>query len=248
MTDDPILNIQNLTVRAGSQVLLDQVNIEIPAGGVFGLVGPSGAGKSTLLKSLNRLIQLTPGMTVDGSVKYKGACIYHRSTDPDQLRTRIGMMFQQPVVFPTSIVENVLFGVKHLGILRKQDFLSAVERALAKAALWEEVKDRLNSSAQRLSIGQQQRLCLARTLICRPEVILMDEPTSALDPRSTAAIEELIQDLKTRHTIVIVTHQLAQAARICDGIALLDSSRVILQGTAESTLSSPELYSSFSKH
>ena len=244
MTDDFILNIQNLTVTARSRLLLNQVTMGIPCGGVFGLVGPSGAGKSTLLKSLNRLIQLTPGITVAGNVKFKGECIYHRSTDPDKLRTQIGMLFQQPVVFPTSIVENVLFGVKRLGILRNRDFPSAVEQALGKAALWDEVKDRLNSSAQRLSIGQQQRLCLARTLICRPEVILMDEPTSALDSRSTAAIEELIQDLKTRHTIVLVTHQLTQAARVCDRIALLDAGIVIVHGAVDSVLNSAELKSS----
>jgi phosphate transport system ATP-binding protein len=222
MTDSPLFRLENFAVTTGPHRLLDSISLDIPAGGVFGFIGPSGAGKSTLLKSLNRLSCLTPGLSFKGQIYFKNEPLYHHNCDADALRTRIGLLFQQPVLFPASILENVLFGLKRLGLLRRRDLPAAAEKALREAALWDEVKDRLLDPARRLSTGQQQRLCLARALACRPEVILMDEPTSALDPHATAAIEDLILDLKTRHTILLVTHHHAQAARLCDRLARLE--------------------------
>jgi phosphate transport system ATP-binding protein len=217
----PILEIRSLTVTAGAKPLVQDITLAIPAGGVFGLIGPSGAGKSTLLKSLNRLVELTPGLRVSGQVLFHHQPLYASGVDADALRTRIGMLFQQPVVFPRSILANVLFGVSRLGQVPRRQWPETAERALREAALWEEVKDRLHAPGLRLSVGQQQRLCLARTLATQPEVILMDEPTSALDPKSTEAIEQLILRLKDRHTLVLVTHNLAQARRVCENLAFL---------------------------
>lgn len=227
---DRLFRIQDLSVTCKSHVLLESVTFDIPAGGVFGLIGPSGAGKSTLLKSLNRLVELIPGLKVSGDVEWRGRRLYDRSMNPDELRSKIGMLFQQPVVFPTSILGNVVFGVRHLRKIRHRDLEIIAEEALVEACLWEEVKNRLRSPASNLSIGQQQRLCLARTLACKPEVILMDEPTSALDPRSTEAIEHLVQRLKVDRTIILVTHNIGQAERLCDTVAALESGRLIRMG------------------
>lgn len=227
---DPLFRLENFTVRAGAVRLLDSVSLDIPTGGVFGFIGPSGAGKSTLLKSLNHLSRLTPGLSFDGQIHFKNAPLYHTSCDADALRSRIGMLFQQPVLFPAGILDNVLFGLRRLGTVPRRDLPAAAEQALREAALWDEVKDRLRAPARQLSTGQQQRLCLARTLACRPEVLLMDEPTSALDPRATAAIEDLILDLKTRHTILLVTHHHPQAARLCDRLALLVAGQLHAEG------------------
>jgi phosphate transport system ATP-binding protein len=215
----PILEVRNLEVRAAGRVLLRKINFTVSAGEVFGIIGPSGAGKTTLLRALNRLTDLTPGLRVSGDVILRGRSIYAAGTDVNALRAKVGMLFQQPVVFPTSIAENVLFGAKRLRPLSRPERAELVESALTRAALWSEVKDRLREPALALSVGQQQRLCLARTLAVEPEIILMDEPTSALDPRSTQAIEELIVTLKARHSIVIVTHNVAQARRLTDWIA-----------------------------
>lgn len=217
----PILRARGLTVRAAERPLLRRVNLDVPPQQVFGIIGPSGAGKTTLLRCLNRLIDLTPGLRVEGEVSFHNQSIRAPGTDVDALRARIGMLFQQPVVFPKSIYQNVIFGLRHLGQVKKADWPAAAERALREAALWNEVKDRLHEPALRLSVGQQQRLCLARTLAVNPEVILMDEPTSALDPKSTEAIEELILQLKSRRTVVLVTHDLDQARRVTDWLACL---------------------------
>lgn len=227
---DPLFRLDHFGVSAGARDLLHSVNLEIPAGSVFGIIGPSGAGKSTLLKSINRLAELTPGLSFHGQIFYKNAPLYHHATDPDALRCRIGMLFQQPVIFPATILNNVLFGLKRLGIIPRRELPDAAEQALRGTALWDEVKDRLHAPARQLSAGQQQRLCLARTLACRPEVLLMDEPTSALDPRATAAIEDLILQLKSRLTILLVTHHHAQAARLCDRLALLAGGRLQCEG------------------
>lgn len=243
---DPLFQIRGLTVHSGQRPLLQSVDLDIPGdsgGGVFGFVGPSGAGKSTLLKSLNRLLELTPGLTIKGGVQFRGTDVYARSLNPDALRARIGMLFQQPVIFPASILANVLFGIKRLGTVPRKALPETAERALRDAAIWDEVKDRLRDSALRLSTGQQQRLCLARTLACQPEVILMDEPTSALDPRSSAAIEELIEKLKIRQPIVLVTHNLPQARRLCGSLALLCAGKLIMTGPAPQVLDAPELES-----
>ena len=219
ITVAPILEARGLEVRAQGKPLVRDVSFSVSPGQVFGIIGPSGAGKSTLLRSLNRLTDLIPGLRVAGEVMLWGESIYAPGVDVNALRARIGMLFQQPVIFPTSIAENVLFGAKRLRKLGRTERADLIEFALTEAALWTEVKDRLGSRANSLSVGQQQRLSLARTLAVQPEIILMDEPTSALDPRSTQAIEELILRLKGRHTIVIVTHNVTQARRVTDWIA-----------------------------
>ena len=212
----PILEVRDLSVHANGRPLLRKANLDVRPGQVFGIIGPSGAGKSTLLRALNRLTDLIPGLRVSGDVRLRGTSIYATGTDLNALRARIGMLFQQPVIFPASIGENVLFGAKRLRSLTRADRHEVIERALREAALWDEVRDRLRTSALTLSVGQQQRLCLARALAVEPEVILMDEPTSALDPKSTQAIEELILRLKAQRTIVLVTHNVAQARRVTD--------------------------------
>lgn len=218
---DPILRLRSLGVSAGSRPLLREVSLDIAPGGVFGLIGPSGVGKSTLLKCLNRLVDLTPALQVTGQVLFRGVPVFAHGVDADALRARIGILFQQPVVFPRSVLANVLFGVRHLGQVPRRELPKVAEQALREAALWDEVKDRLDLPAPRLSVGQQQRLCLARTLATDPDVILMDEPTSALDPQATEAIEQLILRLRGRRTLVIVTHNLSQARRVCDVVARL---------------------------
>lgn len=215
----PALRVRDLSVFANGKPLLRKVSFEVQPNQVFGIIGPSGAGKSTLLRALNRLTDLIRGLRVTGDVWLRDQPIYDAKVDVSALRARIGMLFQQPVIFPASIAENVLFGAKRLRSLDRAARHELVERALREAALWDEVRDRLRAPALALSVGQQQRLCLARALAVEPEVILMDEPTSALDPKSTQAIEELILRLKTRRTIVLVTHNVAQARRVTDWLA-----------------------------
>ncbi|MDQ6861400.1 MAG: phosphate ABC transporter ATP-binding protein [Verrucomicrobiota bacterium] len=218
---DEVFRVSNLSVTARGKTLLREVNVAIPPRQVFGIIGPSGAGKSTFLRCLNRLTDLTPEICVSGDVQFNGTSVRSAAVDPDTLRARIGFLFQQPVVFPRSTLENVLFGVRHLRRLKRTDSAEIAERALREAALWSEVRDRLHDSALALSVGQQQRLCLARALATEPEAILMDEPTSALDPKSTQAVEELILKLKERHTIVLVTHNIGQARRVTDWLACI---------------------------
>ncbi len=215
----PVMSARNLCVHANSKPLLRNVQLDIHRGHVFGIIGPSGAGKSTLLRAMNRLTDLIPGLRVSGDVRLLGESIYAPGVDVNTLRARIGMLFQQPVIFPATIADNVLFGAVRLRRLGRGEQHELVEQALREAALWDEVKDRLRTSALSLSVGQQQRLCLARALAVGPEVILMDEPTSALDPKSTQAIEELILRLQEHHTIVLVTHNVAQARRLTDWLA-----------------------------
>jgi phosphate transport system ATP-binding protein len=215
-----VLAAHGVEVRSASGPILAGVNLEIAPGGVFAIIGPSGAGKSTLLKIFNRLLELeTPPLALRGEVLFHGRSIHGAGVDADLLRSRIGMLAQQPIVFPTTIAKNALFGVRHVERLSRRGLAERLEEALVGAALWDEVEDRLQAPAVELSVGQQQRLCLARTLALRPEVILMDEPTSALDPRATAAIEELIRALARHHTIVLVTHDLDQARRVADRVA-----------------------------
>ena len=218
---ESLIEVRGLSVFAGQRRLLCDVQLSIVGGRACALVGPSGVGKSTLLKCLNRLIDLTPGLRVQGDVLFHGTSIYAPGTDVDALRARVGMLFQQPAVFPVSIRKNVLFGVRHLGRVSKRDWPDILERSLHEASLWTEVKDRLDESALKLSVGQQQRLCLARTLAVGPEVILLDEPTSALDPRSTEAVEDSLLRLKGHRTLVLVTHNPAQAQRLADQIVTL---------------------------
>ena len=218
---DFILEARGLSVHAGAKTLIRGVSFAVRPGQVFGIIGPSGAGKSTLLRALNRLTDLIPGLRVSGEVRLHGESVHASGVDVNALRAKVGMLFQQPVIFPANIADNVLFGAKRLRKLSRTERAELVESALREAALWDETKDRLRAPATSLSVGQQQRLCLARALAVQPEIILMDEPTSALDPKSTQAIEELIVRLKERHTIVIVTHNVAQARRITDWIACL---------------------------
>jgi len=217
----PVLAVRGLSVQSRDRTLLHDVNLEVGSNEIYGIIGPSGAGKSTLLRCLNRLIDLDEGLTATGIVEYLGKPVYGPGVDVDELRSWIGMLFQQPVVFPGSIEENVVFGVRRLRRLPKRQLRARAETALRRAALWDEVKDRLRESAATLSVGQRQRLCLARALAVEPRVLLMDEPTSALDPKATEAIEELIVRLKREHTIILVTHDMAQARRVADSVGCL---------------------------
>ncbi|MFN2477492.1 MAG: phosphate ABC transporter ATP-binding protein [Chthoniobacterales bacterium] len=216
-----VFRVRNLSVVARGKTILRDVNVSVEPNQVFGIIGPSGAGKSTFLRCLNRLTDLTPELQVGGEIQFNGRSISDSSVDPDALRACVGFLSQQPVVFPKSILDNVVFGLRHLRRLSKRALAEAAERALIEAALWTEVRERLRDSALTLSVGQQQRLCLARALATEPEVILMDEPTSALDPKSTRTVEELILKLKERHTIVLVTHNVLQARRVTDWLACI---------------------------
>jgi len=208
------LQIKALKVRLGSTEVLKGIDLEINNGEFVVLVGPSGCGKSTFIRCLNRMNDLIPGARVDGQVLYHGRDLYASEVDPVEVRRRIGMVFQKPNPFPKSIYDNVAFGLRLHGM--KDNLDDRIERALHKAALWDEVKDRLKASALALSGGQQQRLCIARALAIEPEVVLMDEPASALDPISTQHVEDLVESLKAEYTIIIVTHNMQQSARVAD--------------------------------
>ncbi|WP_188207740.1 phosphate ABC transporter ATP-binding protein PstB [Alkalibacillus aidingensis] len=206
---------------------------------ITAIIGPSGCGKSTFLKSLNRMVELIPSVKTSGDISYQGNRILDKHFKVEQLRTKVGMVFQKPNPFPKSIYENIAYGPKIHGIKNKKILNQIVERSLRDAYLWDEVKDRLNENAYGLSGGQQQRLCIARALAIEPEVILMDEPTSALDPVSTSKIEELIQELKSKYSIVIVTHNMQQAARISDRTAFFLNGEIIEFDLTESLFSNP---------
>jgi phosphate transport system ATP-binding protein len=212
----PKLTVRGLSVFYGAKKALGPVSMEIAEKRVTALIGPSGCGKSTFLRSLNRMNELIPGCRMDGAVDLDNQPIYGPGTDPVMVRRRIGMVFQRSNPFPKSIFENVAYGLRIGGMDSGSNLSGRVERALRQAALWDEIKDRLGESALGLSGGQQQRLCIARALAVEPEVLLMDEPASALDPIATAHIEELISELSDDYTVVIVTHNLQQAARVSD--------------------------------
>lgn len=211
-----VVSVRGLDVYYGAFQALKNVDIDVPGQAITALIGPSGCGKSTFLRCLNRMNDLIPGVRITGRVLLDGQDIYAPDVDVVLLRKRVGMVFQQPNPFPKSIFENVAYGPRIHGIRNKSELAAIVEESLVRAALWDEVKDDLHKSAMALSGGQQQRLCIARTLAVGPEVLLMDEPCSALDPISTGRIEELMQDLKTEYTIVIVTHNMQQASRVSD--------------------------------
>lgn len=238
---DLVLAIRGLRVSFSGNEILHGVDIDAPRGGVVALVGPSGCGKTTLLRSVNRLTELAPTASITGEVQLDGSNIYDRGTDLNLLRRRVGMVFQQPNPFPMTIFDNVAFAMREQAKTRpsRSSLMPAVQDVLQRAGLWDEVKDNLDRNALSLSGGQQQRLCIARTLAANPEVILMDEPCSALDPRSTARIEELIVQLAGSLTIVIVTHNLAQAKRIGDYAAYLLNGDVIEQGLAQQVFEDP---------
>jgi phosphate transport system ATP-binding protein len=211
---DVVFGIDDLSVAYGAHVAVRDVSLDVYRNLVTAVIGPSGCGKSTFIRCLNRMNDLVPGVKVGGRILYHGEDLYGDDADPVEVRRRIGMVFQKPNPFPKSIYDNVAFAPRMLGL--KDDLDGRVERALHDAALWDEVKDRLKRSALALSGGQQQRLCIARALAVEPEVILLDEPASALDPISTAAIEDLMHELKRDYTLVIVTHNMQQAARVAD--------------------------------
>lgn len=219
---EPVLETRGLSVSMGRHLLLRSIDLRVEPRQVLGVLGPSGAGKTTLLRCLNRLIDLTPQLAVSGEILLHGRSIHARGMDVDALRAQVGMIFQQPVVFLGSIADNVLFGVRHTHRLPRRVWPERIETALREAALWGEVRHRLREPATNLSVGQQQRLCLARALAGEPEILLLDEPTSALDARSTAAIEELILRLRERHSVVLVTHNQRQARRVADSLVFLE--------------------------
>ena len=235
-----IITVQDLCLWYGAHQALKSINIDIPEKSITALIGPSGCGKSTFLKTLNRMNDLVPGVKITGEVRYKGGDIFDSATDVNSLRREIGMVFQKPNPFPMSIYDNIAYGPRTHGVKSRAMLDDIVERALRDAAIWDEVKDRLKKNALGISGGQQQRLCIARALAVEPEVLLMDEPTSALDPISTSKIEELAMTLKERYTIVIVTHNMQQAARISDYTAFFLLGELIECGETERLFAQPE--------
>ena len=231
--------IENLDLWYGDFQALKSINLNMPANEITAMIGPSGCGKSTLLKTLNRMNDLVVGCRISGSVRLDGEDIYG-DMDVNHLRKRVGMVFQKPNPFPMSIYDNVAFGPRTHGIRSKIKLDEIVEKSLRSAAIWEETKDRLKKSALGMSGGQQQRLCIARALAVEPEVLLMDEPTSALDPISTSKIEDLAMELKKKYTIIIVTHNMQQAARISDKTAFFLLGDMVEFGETEQIFSMPK--------
>lgn len=237
---DVAIKIKLLDLHYGAFHALKNINCEMRRGAVTALIGPSGCGKSTLLKTLNRMNDLVEGCKIDGKVEIGGVDIYDRRTDVSLLRKSVGMVFQRPNPFPMSIYDNIAYGPRTFGVRKKADLGDIVESSLKAANLWDELKDQLHKSALALSGGQQQRLCIARALAIKPEILLMDEPTSALDPISTGKIEELCEKLKEELTVVIVTHNMQQAARISDDTAFFLLGELIEFGPTDKIFASPE--------
>ena len=239
MEMETILSAHELDLYYSNVQALKKISMDIPERCITALIGPSGCGKSTFLKSINRMNDLIPGVRIEGSITYHGRDIYAPSVDVTWLRKQVGMVFQKPNPFPMSIWDNIAYGPKLHGVRSRQKLGEIVETSLRGAALWDEVKDRLRKSALGLSGGQQQRLCIARALSVEPDVLLMDEPTSALDPISTMKIEELMSELKEKYTVVIVTHNMQQAARISDKTAFFLLGEMIEYGETERMFSMP---------
>jgi phosphate transport system ATP-binding protein len=234
------LEVDKLDLFYGAKQALKQISLSIPQKKVTAFIGPSGCGKSTLLRCFNRMNDLIDGCRVEGQIRLHGKNIFDRDVDAAMLRRRVGMVFQKPNPFPKSIYENVAYGMRLTGMNRKRELDETVEWALKGAALWDEVKDRLDDSALGLSGGQQQRLVIARSIAIQPDVILLDEPCSALDPISTLKVEELINELKTRYTIVIVTHNMQQAARVSDYTAFMYMGDLIEFGNTDQLFTKPK--------
>jgi phosphate transport system ATP-binding protein len=240
LTDDQkALEIKDLDLYYGDKQALNKVNMNIPKGQVTAFIGPSGCGKSTLLRCINRMNDLVDICRIEGEIILHGQNIYDKSVDVAALRRNVGMVFQRPNPFPKSIYENVVYGLRLQGIKEKRKLDEVVEQSLRGAALWDEVKDRLHDSAFGLSGGQQQRLVIARSIAIEPEVLLLDEPTSALDPISTLVIEELINDLKNKFTVVIVTHNMQQAARVSDQTAFMYMGELIEYSDTNTLFTTP---------
>ncbi|ASN83070.1 phosphate ABC transporter ATP-binding protein PstB [Deinococcus ficus] len=236
-----ILSAQDVNIHYGDKHAVKNVNLNFARGTVNALIGPSGCGKTTFLRAINRMHDLTPGARVTGRIILDGQDVYDPGVDPVAMRRRVGMVFQKPNPFPTmSVFDNVVAGLKLAGVRDRRQLSEVAERSLRGAALWDEVKDRLHTPATGLSGGQQQRLCIARALAVDPEVLLMDEPTSALDPASTARIEDLMTDLKKVTTIVIVTHNMHQAARVSDTTSFFLVGDMVEHGATEQIFQSPK--------
>lgn len=236
---NPIMTVKDLCLWYGSHQALENITIDIPEKSITALIGPSGCGKSTFLKTLNRMNDLVPDVKITGDVRYRDADIFDPAQDVSELRREVGMVFQKPNPFPMSIYDNIAYGPRTHGIKNRAQLDEIVEKSLRGAAIWDEVKDRLQKNALGLSGGQQQRLCIARALAVEPAVLLMDEPTSALDPISTSKIEELAMQLKERYTIVIVTHNMQQAVRISDRTAFFLLGELVECGETETLFSTP---------
>jgi phosphate transport system ATP-binding protein len=234
------LSIHDFSVQFGSAPALKQINLEIPRGKITVIMGPSGCGKTTLLRSLNRFLELNEAVRIQGEIRLDGQNIYAPGVDVDDIRTRIGLLAQRPFSLPMSIFDNVAYGLRIHGMASGKDLRQAVQHYLELAGLWEEVRNRLRDPAAALSIGQQQRLCLARGLAVEPEVILADEPTSALDPISAQHIEERLLDLSQQYTIVLVTHTLRQARRLADYVAFMYLGDLVEHGVAEQVFNHPQ--------
>ena len=239
--DNCIIKVRNVDFYYGKFRALTDISMDFEKNRVTALIGPSGCGKSTLLRLLNRMNDLIDGSRVEGEVVFEGKNIYDPDIDPVEIRRRIGMVFQKPNPFPKSIFNNITYGPRLVGVRKKSDLDALVEQSLRQASLWDEAKDILGQSAMMLSGGQQQRVCIARALAMKPDVLLMDEPTSALDPISTAKIEELIEDLKKRYTIIIVTHNMQQAARISDYTGFFYLGKLIEYNPTEKIFTTPDV-------
>ncbi|MGM9987133.1 MAG: phosphate ABC transporter ATP-binding protein PstB [Bacillaceae bacterium] len=235
-----VVKTQNLNLWYGQDHALKDINLDIHENEVTAIIGPSGCGKSTYLKTLNRMVELIPSVKINGENIYRGRNIYEKDYRVEELRTHVGMVFQKPNPFPKSIYDNIAYGPRIHGIKNKATLDEIVERSLRGAAIWDEVKDRLKENAYGLSGGQQQRLCIARCLAIEPDVILMDEPTSALDPISTLKVEELMEELKKNFSIIIVTHNMQQAARISDRTAFFLNGEVIEYDKTDLIFSTPK--------
>ena len=240
MSDKTIIESRALNLYYGDNHAPKDISIQIPANKITALIGPSGCGKSTFLKTLNRMNDLVPGVRIDGEVFYNGENIYGKDVDVTRLRRQIGMVFQKANPFPMSIYDNIAYGPRTHGIRGKARLDDIVERSLRDAAIWDEVKDRLNKSALGLSGGQQQRLCIARALAVEPDILLMDESTSALDPISTSKIEDLAMELKNRYTVIMVTHNMQQAVRVSDKTAFFLLGELVEFGDTERVFSHPQ--------
>lgn len=234
------ISIKDMNLYYGDFQALKNINLEISENEITAFIGPSGCGKSTLLKSLNRMNDLVEGCKITGDIQLDGVNIYNKDYDVNNLRKRVGMVFQKPNPFPMTIYDNIAYGPRTHGIKAKAKLDAIVERSLKQAAIWNEVKDDLKKNALRLSGGQQQRICIARALAVEPEVLLMDEPTSALDPISTAKIEDLVHELKNHYTIVMVTHNMQQAARVSEKTAFFLIGEIVEFGKTEKIFSVPQ--------
>jgi phosphate transport system ATP-binding protein len=237
--EKPVLAARDLSFYYGETQALKHISVSLPAHRLCALIGPSGCGKSTFLRTINRMNDLVPGIKVTGSLTFHGEEIYDPRRDVTALRRRIGMVFQRPNPFPMSIYDNVAYGPRTHGVRRREELDELVEESLKRAALWEEAKDRLRTSALALSGGQQQRLCIARALAVKPEVLLLDEATSALDPISTGRIEELMGELKRDYTLLLVTHNMQQASRVSDDTAFFLLGELVEYGPTERIFSMP---------